>query len=223
MRIVQFVETTAESLKTTVDKLIKDGMRGLVLDLRNNPGGLLKSAVDVSQLFLPEDSIIVTTKGRDPVFKTVINKSKGKNHYDSFPIAILINYGSASASEIVAGALRDNKRAILVGETSFGKGSVQTLLRTREDKKAAIKLTTALYYTPSGQQIHNKGIDPDIPVYLTTEEWRKILMNRLQKENPALYSEKEKEEYANIVDTPLERAIDVLDAVCIFKDSMAKQ
>jgi len=216
VRIVQFSEPTAQSLQAALDKLTADGMKALVLDLRNNPGGLLKSAVDVAEKFLAKGTLVVTTKGREFMPKDVANRAGGSTHYTDFPVAVLINGGSASASEIVSGALRDNGRAVLVGETTFGKGSVQTVLRLSEDKETALRLTTALYYTPGGRQINNKGIDPDIPVYLTPEEWRRILIRRLHLENPQLYSDKEKAEYSEVVDRPLERAVDLLEAICAY-------
>lgn len=170
IRLTQFQALTGEEMKTAIEKLQKESkgpLKGLILDLRNNPGGLLDSAIQVSDSFLDKnlkkgkDELIVYTKGRFPgsQFKAYANPGDILN---GAPLVVLINHGSASASEIVAGALKDNKRAIVVGTKSFGKGSVQTVLPV--DDKRAIKLTTALYYTPSGVSIQAKGITPDIVV-----------------------------------------------------------
>ena len=216
IRIVQFAEPTADALAAELKKLTDQGMEALVLDLRDNPGGLLNSAVGVAQLFLKPKDVIVTTRGRRDSYGEVINRSEGPVHYTDFPMAVLVNSGSASASEIVAGAMQDHNRAVLVGETTFGKGSVQSVIRLEPDGKSAIRLTTALYYTPSGRQIHEKGIEPDIRVPLTMEEWRKTVMHRAHIENPSLFTDQDKAEYKDVVDRPLERAIDLLQAVRIF-------
>ena len=168
IRISQFQEPTGGLLIDAISNLKKQAgghLRGLVLDLRNNPGGLLDTAVKVVNVFLDSDKInqfnkmIVYTQGRVPEsqFKAV---ATGHDLLEDAPLIILINEGSASASEIVAGALQDYHRAVIVGTTSFGKGSVQTVLPL--DKSHAVKLTTALYHTPSGRLIQNQGIIPDI-------------------------------------------------------------
>lgn len=168
IRIASFQEQTSSELLKTIADLNKQAggqMKGLIIDLRNNPGGLLESAVDVSNDLLPKasgkDGLIVYTKGRIPGSKFEAYATHG-DATNGIPIVILINQGSASGAEIVAGALQDHKRAILVGEDSFGKGSVQTVLPL--DQKTAIKLTTALYYTPSGRSIQAEGIKPDVVV-----------------------------------------------------------
>ena len=182
IRISAFTETTVEELTRAVELLQNAGMRGLVLDLRNNPGGLLKAAVEVSSMFLPEGKNVVTTKGRSDVVEDVYNvHHKNANIKASgYPIAILINRYSASASEIVSAALQDHARAVIIGERSYGKGSVQNLIGM-ENGKSALKITTASYWRPSGRNIHrfpdardedewgvkpNKGFD----VKLTPEE-----------------------------------------------------
>jgi len=220
VRITQFTTPTADALQEALDKLTAKGMNALVLDLRGNPGGLLTSAVDVAQKFLKRGQLIVTTKGREGVFDKIESRAWGDHHYTDFPMAILVNGGSASASEIVAGALHDQKRAVLVGDTTFGKGSVQTIIQLRtdkSDKQSALRLTTALYYTPSGKQIHDKGIEPDVPVPVGPEEWRKLVMKRAQMENPHQYNDEQKKPYNDVVDRQLERAIDLLQAIKIFK------
>ena len=180
VRITQFQEHTGENLATALEKLQKENkgdLQGLVLDLRNDPGGLLTGAVGVSAAFLPKDALVVYTEGRTEDAKMHLTASaenylRGSNKSDylknlpsifkKIPMVVLINGGSASASEIVAGALQDHKRAVLMGTQSFGKGSVQTILPLGNN--TAIKLTTARYYTPSGRSIQAKGIVPDIVV-----------------------------------------------------------
>jgi carboxyl-terminal processing protease len=160
-RISQFSETTGDDLNAALKDLRKRNgaaLKGLVLDLRNNPGGVLEAAVSVSDIFL-DAGIIVTAKGRTPESKFEMDATPG-DALNGAPIVILINGGSASAAEIVAGALKDNHRAKLMGRTTFGKGSVQTVIPLSGDR--AIKLTTSLYYTPSGISINHRGIAPDI-------------------------------------------------------------
>jgi carboxyl-terminal processing protease len=161
VRISQFSETTGDDLEAALKDLRKRNgaaLKGLVLDLRNNPGGVLEAAVSVSDTFL-DAGVIVTAKGRTPASKFEMDATPG-DALNGAPIVVLINGGSASAAEIVAGALKDNHRAKLMGRTTFGKGSVQTVIPLTGDR--AIKLTTSLYYTPSGTSINHRGIAPDI-------------------------------------------------------------
>jgi carboxyl-terminal processing protease len=161
IRVSAFQERTGADLRKAISKLKKANnkkLKGLVLDLRNNPGGLLSAAVEVSDAFL-ESGIVVSIKGRDKSNTTTYN-AKGSDLINKAPIVVLINGGSASASEIVAGALQDHKRAIIMGTLSFGKASVQTVVPLGNG--SALKLTTARYYTPSGASIQAKGITPDI-------------------------------------------------------------
>ncbi|MCK5850253.1 MAG: S41 family peptidase [Kiritimatiellae bacterium] len=218
VRITQFSRPTTESLQAELEKLMSQGMSALVLDLRNNPGGLLVSAIEVSQKFLKRGKLIVTTKGRLGKKEIIKNTAQGRYHYLGFPMAVLVNSGSASASEIVAGALQDNKRAVLVGTTTYGKGSVQSIIPLEADKKAsAIRITTARYYTPSDREIHGKGIEPDIPVSITPSEWRDVLAQRARHENPGHFKENDKHKYDHVVDRQLERAVDLVRALRIFK------
>ncbi|VEB44411.1 Carboxy-terminal processing protease CtpB precursor [Chromobacterium violaceum] len=177
VRIAQFQEHTAEDLAAGLQKLYQENkqpLKGLVLDLRDDPGGLLNGAVGVAAAFLPKDKLVVYTEGRTPDAKmrltaTLQNYAR-QNGSDplaklpvavrSVPLAVLVNGGSASASEIVAGALQDHKRAVLVGTQTFGKGSVQSILPL--GSQGGIKLTTARYFTPSGRSIQAKGITPDV-------------------------------------------------------------
>ncbi len=216
VRITQFSEPTAAALREALEKLTKQNIRGLVLDLRNNPGGLLMSAIEVSQLFLKKGTPIVSTRGRDGVPTGPVVRSAGSLHYVDFPMVVLVNFGSASASEIVAGALQDNKRAALVGETTFGKGSVQSVIPV--EAGTALRLTTARYYTPSGRSIHDKGVEPDIVVPVTPAEWTDVMAKRNYDENPELYADKGKPAtYGTTVDRPLERAVDLLKGILIFQ------
>ena len=162
LRITSFQSKTGSSLKNILLKIKKkNNLKGIVLDLRNNPGGVLGAAVEVSDTFLDQKKMIVTTSGR---MSDAINefKSSSNDFAKDIPIVVLINGGSASASEIVAGALQDHRRAIIMGTQSFGKGSVQTILPLT--RKTALKITTARYFTPNGRSIQAKGITPDIIV-----------------------------------------------------------
>ena len=179
-RVSQFQEHTGETLARTLEKLFKENqgpMKGIVLDLRNDPGGLLNGAVAVSAAFLQPGALVVYTDGRTEDSKMKLNASpehylRGRMKEDfvrklpqevkTVPMVVLVNAGSASASEIVAGALQDHKRAVIMGQQTFGKGSVQTILPLGNN--TAIKLTTARYYTPNGRSIQAKGITPDIPL-----------------------------------------------------------
>jgi carboxyl-terminal processing protease len=161
VRIAQFSETTGDELIAALRALRKSNgapLKGLVLDMRNNPGGVLEAAVAVSDAFL-DGGVIVSAKGRTPESKFEMSATPG-DELDGAPIVVLMNGGTASAAEIVAGALKDHHRATLMGRTTFGKGSVQTVMPLGGDR--AIKLTTSLYYTPSGVSINHRGISPDI-------------------------------------------------------------
>ena len=161
VRITHFSETTDKDLRKTLAELKRNNpgrMKGLVLDLRNNPGGVLDSAVEVSDIFLDSGVIVKASgRGRDANF---MHAAQPGDMLEGVPIVVIVNEGSASASEIVAGALRDNDRAIVVGSKTFGKGSVQTVMPLSNGR--AIKLTTSRYFTPSGVSIHGQGITPDI-------------------------------------------------------------
>ncbi|MBL1277334.1 MAG: S41 family peptidase [Ectothiorhodospiraceae bacterium] len=172
VRISQFQSRTGENLAEAIEDLKKENdgkLKGMVLDLRNNPGGVLNAAVDVSDAFL-DKGLIVYTKGRIADSAMKFNATP-RRLLDGAPLVVLVNGGSASASEIVAGALQDHKRAVILGTQTFGKGSVQTILPLNE--KTALKLTTARYFTPSGRSIQAEGITPDIvlePVKVTKLE-----------------------------------------------------
>jgi len=184
VRITNFQERTTEDLTKALAELDKQagGLKGIIIDLRNDPGGLLDQAVDVGDLFIKQ-GVIVSTKGRTGNIDE--RKASGKAPYPNIPLAVLINGGSASASEIVAGALQDYGRAFLIGTQSFGKGSVQTVIDLGND--AGLKLTVARYYTPKGRQIDGKGIAPDEVVHLKgpeTAESKAAKHNSQEKEEP---------------------------------------
>lgn len=216
-RIIQFNEPTAQELGAKLDELQKAGMDAFVLDLRNNPGGLLNSAVDVCGQFVPANTMVVYTEGRTPStkreYKTAYNaKSRG-----DFPMAVLINAGSASGAEIVAGALKDLRRAITVGETTFGKGSVQSVIQLPDG--SAVRLTTAKYYTPGRQVIHKHGVTPTIRATMTPEQDRAMAMRR----NFDTLSPDERRDINDVHDTQLERSIDALKGMMIYKQQLASR
>jgi carboxyl-terminal processing protease len=162
VRLTQFQEATGRDLAKAIKQFKEQKAQGAILDLRNNPGGLLTAAVDVSEQFLPNGKLVVYTKNREGKKDEWLSKSK--DQLEDLPVIILVNEGSASASEIVAGALQDWGRAVIVGTTSFGKGSVQTILSLGDG--SGLRLTTAKYYTPKGRTIQSTGITPDIVVKL---------------------------------------------------------
>jgi len=212
VRITQFNLPTADELSKHLDELEAAGMQALVLDLRYNPGGLLPSAIDVAGQFLPPHTLVASTEGRVPSQSKVYRTADDARQRPKYPMAILINNGSASGSEIVAGALKDSNRAILVGETTFGKGSVQSVIQLQDG--SALRLTTAKYYTPSKNVIHEKGIAPTIRVTMPSDQERLLMMQRREE----VLTDAEKKELAAFRDVQLERAVDALKSVMIYAD-----
>lgn len=246
VRLAQFQERSDRDLQRSLEKLAaeKGGLKGLVLDLRNNPGGLLTQAVRVADLFL-DSGMIVYTEGRIESQRQKYFAQKDGSWMD-FPVVVLVNGGSASASEIVAGALQDHKRAIVLGTKSFGKGSVQTILPL--DDSSALRLTTARYFTPKGRSIQAMGIVPDIVVESTPQQEAKADEKRRQsireenlpghlqnqKQTPAPeQGEKEKEKQIPSSaptgddsidnDAQLKRALDLLKSWDVFKQMVQKK
>ncbi len=213
VRITQFNKPTADRLKDSLNELQENGLRGLILDLRNNPGGLLKGAVEVSDLFLPPDRLVVSVKGRRPSQRDRLYTSS-KEMLAGIPMVVLVNHGSASAAEIVAGCLRDWNEAVLVGTSTFGKGSVQNVVSLPDG--SALRLTTAMYYTPSHQVIHEKGLTPDITVKLTKKEKEK-----LYKYQHSLG--KTKETKTAYMDPQLQRAVDLLKHYDALQQSASRK
>lgn len=210
VRLIQFNEPTADELAKALDDLQKRGMQALVLDLRNNPGGLLNVAVDVCAQFLPRSTKVVSTQGRLPSQQHDYSTSSSTKERPHFPLVVLVNEGSASGSEIVAGALKDLKRAVLVGETTFGKGSVQNVVQLPDG--SALRFTTAKYYTPSKQVIHGNGVVPNIRVPMTPEQERALFAMR----NTENIKPEEEKTMIKTRDPQLLRAIDALKGVMVY-------
>jgi carboxyl-terminal processing protease len=182
IKLRQFQEQSPHDLDAALDKFAKNGMKALILDLRNNPGGLLTAAVEVSEKFVEDGKLVVYTEGRVRN-QNMRFSAHAKKGYAQMPMVILINQGSASASEIVAGALQDWGRATIVGTQSFGKGSVQTIIPLSDG--SGLRLTTAKYFTPKGRSIHGKGITPDVVVEVPKEPVTTTPKERpLPSENP---------------------------------------
>jgi carboxyl-terminal processing protease len=229
IKLTQFQEATGHDLAAALGRLKKEGMTLLILDLRNNPGGLLNSAVEVAEQFLPPKKLIVYIKSRAEE-KTEYYTEK-ETSYTDIPMVVLVNQGSASASEIVAGALKDWNRAIIIGVQTFGKGSVQSLIPLSTG--SGLRLTTAKYYTPKGTSIQGVGITPDIVVKLEAKDGKeqhvvvrekdleRHIKNEQQKEGPeeketAPFEVEEKD------DLQLQRAIDILKAWKVFEKMLKK-
>ncbi len=214
-RVTQFNVPTGEELAKKLDELEKQGMQAFILDLRYNPGGLLNSAVEVSGLFLEPGKLVVSTEGRVPSQDKIYRVPGTLKPRAKFPMAVLINPGSASGSEIVAGALKDYNRAILVGETTFGKGSVQSVIQLQDG--TALRLTTAKYFTPSKNVIHEHGVAPTIRATMTPEQERQLMYARRED----VPDDEMKRNLSGFHDTQLERAVDALKGVMIYADRSA--
>ncbi|MGA3007098.1 MAG: S41 family peptidase [Opitutaceae bacterium] len=213
LQLTEFSDNTADEFDKALDKLLHDGATSLIIDLRDNPGGLLDAAVAVLNPFFKKDELMVYTQGRLPNDRDEY-RAEGDGEPLTLPVAVLINSGSASAAEIVAGALRDTNRAVIVGERSFGKGSVQSIFKLKQGE--GLRLTTARYYTPSGVTINEHGVSPQIAVVLPTEEDEEI---QLQDEREDITDPKEFKErfgFAPIEDRQLQAAIDALRGVQAF-------
>jgi carboxyl-terminal processing protease len=215
IRLVQFGDHTSDDLETALNKLKGQGMQALILDLRWNPGGLLDQAVEVCEKFLPRGQLVVSTEGRNAGQDSRHKASGRGDELHGMPIVVLVNLGSASASEIVSGCLQDLHRAIILGEKTFGKGSVQSIIPL--DDGSALRLTTAKYYTPSHKVIHEVGITPNIIVPTTDEEDRDIRIQLtpggMESLEPA---DREKIKAAH--DPQLERATDLLKGIMLYTD-----
>jgi len=226
--VPQFHEGTVRDLKRAIANLQRQGLEALILDLRFNGGGLLSSAIEVSDLFL-ERSVIVSTRGRDN--RGFLVRSRTADILAGAPLAVLVNRHSASGSEIVAGAIKDNGRGLVIGETTYGKASVQTIIPLDGDH-GALKLTTAKYYTPSGVCIHGTGVEPDVKIPLTLEEMRGLASKISQyseypsereeepQETPLAPGapESEGEQEVPFRDVQLERAVDILTGMLIERE-----
>lgn len=209
IRLTGFGEQTASDLSAAIDRFKEQGIKGLILDLRNNPGGLLNQAAMVCEFFLPNGQLVVSTEGRAAP-KKIEYYSRGKDQLPGIPMVVLVNTASASASEIVSGCLQDCKRAVILGEQTFGKGSVQSIVGLPDG--SALRLTTAKYYTPSHKVIHEKGITPDIIVPMTPDEEEALYIQKLMGAEEILKNldEKKRAFAESVKDIQLERAQDLL-------------
>jgi carboxyl-terminal processing protease len=210
VRVTQFSEPTGKEFARAVADLEKQGMDALVLDVRFNPGGLLTAAVDVAGEFLPSGSLVAYTEGRSAAAERRY-LAPGKGHKArSYPLAVLVNGSSASGAEIVAGALKDTGRALLVGEKTFGKGSVQSVISLPDG--SAVRLTTAKYFTPGKQPIHEKGVIPHIRATMSSDDEARLLALRRQDELP---DGSKKDEILEVEDIQLQRAVDAVRGVLL--------
>jgi carboxyl-terminal processing protease len=218
LQLTEFSEHTGEEFVEAVNGLLKEGIGSLVLDLRGNPGGLLDAAVEVAEPFFRKGELIVYTQGRKPADREdYLSESSGPPL--NFPVAVLINAGSASAAEIVAGALKDTGRAVIVGERSYGKGSVQSIFKLKNGE--GLRLTTARYFTPSGVSIHEKGIEPQVEVVMTPEEDNKLRIQRARFDVNRAKEFTERFGFAPIEDRQLQAALDVLKGVNVLAERAA--
>ena len=211
--ITQFGDNTGDELEAALRKLQAQGMKALILDLRWNPGGLLDEAVNVCQKFLPRGQLIVSTEGRDPAQNSVRRAAGRGDELHGMPVVVLVNLSSASALEIVTGCLQDLHRAIVLGEKTFGKGSVQSIFPF--DDGSALKLTTAKYYTPSHRVIHEHGIMPDIVVPMSDDEEALLQFKRAPGGVESL-SETNRVQLSKIQDPQLVRAEDLLKGILLY-------
>jgi carboxyl-terminal processing protease len=217
VHIAQFGDNTGNELQAALDKFQQQGMKGLILDLRWNPGGLLDQAVEVCQKFLPRGQLVVSTEGRHTLEKYFARGSG--DELNGMPIVVLANLGSASAAEIVTGCLQDLHRAIVLGEKTFGKGSVQTIFPL--DDGSALKLTVAKYYTPSHKVIHEHGITPDCYVPVTDAEEAALLIKRSPGGVEAL-SDQNRAAVEAVQDEQLDRAEDLLKGLILYNQITGK-
>ncbi len=219
VRLLQFGDHTADDLESALKKLEKNGMTSLVLDLRDNPGGLLDQAVYVAEKFLPKGQMIVSTEGRGAIRKEEY-RARGRGKIRDLPMVVLVNGGSASAAEIVSGCLQDLKRAVVIGEQTFGKGSVQSILPLGNG--SALRLTTARYYTPSHKVIHENGISPDIIVEMSDEELAAMRMRQSPGGLETL-DQADRDRIGAFGDPQFNRARDVFKAVNLFSKLTASR
>jgi carboxyl-terminal processing protease len=213
IQIVDFSDHTGEQFDDALNDLLKKGIDSLVIDLRNNPGGLLDAAVEVAEPFFKKGELIAYTEGRNPSDKeTYLSETEGEPLH--LPVAVLINGDTASAAEIVTGALKDAGRAVVVGERSYGKGSVQTIFKLKNGE--GLRLTTAHYFTPSGVKINAQGVSPQVEVVLTSDDDRKIERQISRPDITDAADFKERFEFAPIEDRQLDAALDVLKVARAF-------
>jgi carboxyl-terminal processing protease len=220
IRITQFGDQTSDELEAALNKLKKQGMKALIIDLRWNPGGLLDEAVNVCEKFLPRGQLVVTTEGRDPAENSVRRADGHGDELGGMPIVVLVNLGSASAAEIVTGCLQDLHRAFILGEKTFGKGSVQNIFPL--DDGSALKLTVAKYYTPSHKVIHEHGITPDSLVPMSDEDQASLLVKRAPGGLESL-DDKDRAVVEKSHDIQFDRAEDLLKGILLYEALIAPE
>jgi carboxyl-terminal processing protease len=245
IKIITFSEQAhigmIEEIKKLKNKIGDGKMQGLILDLRNNPGGLLDQAVQITEEFLDKDKIIVSIKGRSSGNDKIYIDSSNENLIPNLPIVVIINEGSASASEIVAGALQDHKRGVVIGSKSFGKGSVQTVIPLNNQEDGALRLTTALYYTPNNRSIQAEGIVPDIEIadakieknknddksseadlkgHIENQNLKELLAQEVRDAKGKKSEEEDLSLYNS--DYQLARSLDLVKAIYVYKDIINK-
>lgn len=216
VQLTEFSDHTGEQFRRALDTLAAQGATSLIIDLRNNPGGVLDAAVAVAEPFFKKGELIVYTKGRKPEDREDL-KSEFEGTPVTLPTAVLINAGSASAAEIVTGALKDTGRAVVVGERSFGKGSVQSVFKL--DRGEGLRLTTGRYYTPGGATIHERGISPQVEVVMTPEEDTKLARQRARPDIVDPREFKERFGFDPVVDRQLDAAMAVLKGVRLLAEA----
>jgi len=214
IHLVDFSAHTGEQFLTALDGLLNQGADALIIDMRNNPGGLLEAAVEVAEPFFKKGELVVYTEGRKAADREDLLAEMAGGPVP-VPIAVLINAGTASAAEIVTGALKDTHRAVIVGERSFGKGSVQTIYKLRNGE--GMRITTARYFTPGGVSIHGKGIAPNVEVIMTPEEDNKLRLQRIRNDVTNATDFKERFGFSPIEDRQLQAAMDVLKGVTLLQ------
>ena len=215
VQLTEFSEHTGEQFGHALDQLLHDGATSLIMDLRNNPGGLLDAAVEVAEPFFKKGELIVYTEGRKPSDHEEY-RAELEGDPLKMPIVVLINAGSASAAEIVTGALKDTGRAVVVGERSFGKGSVQSVFKLNNGE--GLRLTTARYFTPGGVSIHEKGITPHVEVVMTPDEDNKLARQRSRSDITDPKEFKSRFGFEPVVDRQLDTALAVLKAERLLDD-----
>jgi len=235
LRLGDFKENSADKMSEAIEDLLDQGMRAFILDLRWNPGGLLTASKEVSELFLPKRTLVTYTKGREtpglPSEEWTLKTEKSPVLPEDFPMVVLTSRGTASSAEIVTGALQYHARAIVVGETSYGKGSVQTIIPLRYPENAALRLTTALYYTPADVTINKRGIIPDVAVEMTQAEQVALVtqMRESYQDDPTKVNE---QDHGSVTggeatgetaeDLPLKRAVEILNEDTVFENLITK-
>lgn len=228
LRITQFTPETADSFAAAVESLRAEPLAGLILDLRYNPGGRLDQAVRMLDMMVPE-GVLITTRGRSTPEQAV--RASGDARFTDFPIAVLVNEHSASASEVLAGSLKDNRRALVIGSRTYGKGSVQNVVPL-DGEGGELKLTVAYYYLPGGRLVHRRkdatdwGVEPNIPIEMSLEEQQEVWLARSQSENfrrpttrPATQPSTESAAEQGPVDLHVQRAVDTLVALAFLKSA----